>query len=165
MSPIYQIEKTATRIAAYILLLSAQLLLLGGCGKAPPPGAEAAISQHIEEMAEGIRNRRSGDVHTHLAEDFQLDQGNQSMTRDDARRMMTAIFMRHRNISVNLTNIRVELDSGSSSRASARFNALVTGGSGGILPDTAQLYRVESDWQLIDGEWMLVSASARRALE
>jgi hypothetical protein len=34
----------------------------------------------------------------------------------------------------------------------------VAGGTGGILPEQAQLYEVETAWRLEDGEWRLLSA-------
>ena len=143
-------------------ILSLLLLLLAGCEKPP---LEEAIAGHIHDMADAVETRSARGVNRHIAEHFRLDRGGHEMDREEARRMMTAIFMRHRDISVRLTNVRVEPDPGSQRQARARFNALVTGGSGGILPDTAQLYRVDTDWERIDDDWMLVSASARRAME
>ena len=43
--------------------------------------------------------------------------------------------------------------------AIARFSVLATGGSGGLLPESGQVYQVETGWRLIDGEWMLINAS------
>ena len=41
----------------------------------------------------------------------------------------------------------------------ARFSVLATGGSGGFLPDSGQVYQVETGWRLVDGEWKLLNAS------
>ena len=139
-------------------------LLLTACFSPPAEDTEI-IAATIRELAEAAQERNTRRVNRHISEDFELTLGGQEMSRDDTRRMMTAIFMRHRNITVVLTNVQVEIDPGSSRRAQARFNALVTGGSGGILPETAQLYRVESDWELTNGDWMLTGGRARGIME
>jgi hypothetical protein len=45
----------------------------------------------------------------------------------------------------------------SGDHASVRFEAILTGGSGRILPDRAQVYEVKSGWRLQDDEWRLTS--------
>ncbi|MDF1628786.1 MAG: hypothetical protein P1U78_03225 [Alcanivoracaceae bacterium] len=150
------------RATAYTVI-ALQALWLAACGT--PPAAEQAISKAIKEIAEGIEQRDSSAVVEHLHPDLQINERNHgSLDLDQARRIMTATFFRHRNISVVLTNIQVTPDNIREDLATAHFNALVTGGSGGILPDQAQLYRVESQW-LNDGDWKLVSLQAKRALE
>ena len=42
-------------------------------------------------------------------------------------------------------------------QASAQFNILVTGGAG-LLPDSGQLFAVETDWILDGGDWLLIRA-------
>lgn len=143
--------------------MALQALWLAGCGEPAP--AEQAISKAIHDMAAGIEQRDSGAVVEHLHAQLQINESNHgSLDLDQVRRIMTATFFRHRNISVVLTNIQVTPDDIRDDLASANFNALVTGGSGGILPDRAQLYRIESQWRN-DGEWQLVSLQAKRALE
>ena len=39
-----------------------------------------------------------------------------------------------------------------------RFDAAVTGGAGGLLPQSGQVYDVETGWRLEGGEWRLVNA-------
>tara|TARA_Y100001972_G_scaffold119063_1_gene159899 strand:- start:22 stop:495 length:474 start_codon:yes stop_codon:yes gene_type:complete len=150
------------RATAYTVI-ALQALWLAGCGTPQP--TEQAIIKAIQEMAEGIEQRDSAAVAEHLHGDLQINESNHgSLDLDQARRIMTATFFRHRNISVTLTNIQVTPDSIREDLASAQFNALVAGGSGGILPDRAQLYRVESQW-LNDGDWKLINLQAKRALE
>lgn len=87
------------------------------------------------------------------------------MDKAEARRLLMAVFYRHRDVSVNLANVRVEPDGMNADRATARFNALVTGGRGGLLPEEARLYRVESEWQLEGRRWQLRELEARRMLD
>jgi hypothetical protein len=149
------------RHTAYTLTLL-QALLLGGCSKPP---AEEAIARAIGEMAEALEERKVSPITERLHEDLQIhDSAHGTLGSEQARRMLTAIFMRHRNINVVITNIQVTLDNVRDDRASARFNALVTGGSGGILPDRAELFRIDSQWHY-DGDWKLLHVEARRALE
>jgi hypothetical protein len=51
--------------------------------------------------------------------------------------------------------VAVQLQPG---HATARFSAALSGGSGRLLPDAAQLYDVETGWREEDGEWRLTSA-------
>lgn len=39
-----------------------------------------------------------------------------------------------------------------------QFTAALTGGSGGLLPESGQIYEVETGWRLDDGEWRLIQA-------
>lgn len=155
--------KTAQRISrpAYLALLCLQLLLTG-CSQTP---TEEAIRTEIEELAAAIEARQSAAVASRLHEDFISEGAHGGMDRRTAQRTLMAIFYRHKNISVTLTNIQVTPDPVNRSRANATFNALTTGGDGGLLPSSGELYRVESEWQLVDDEWKLLKLSGKRALE
>lgn len=156
------LKKMLIRRPAYLAVLLSQLLL-SACGETPP--AERGVTEALDRLGAAIEARDSGDVMAHLHEHFQSRGSGGAMDRDGASRTLMAVFYRHREIRVMLSNVEVVPDGTNRERASARFNALVTGGRGGILPDTAQLYRVESDWRLEDGEWQLLSLHAKRALE
>lgn len=152
--------KFRSHASAMLVLLA---LWLTGCGE--PPATEDAISQAIKEMAQAIEERNSSAVVTHLHEDLQVNESSRgTLDLEQVRRLLMATFYRHRNINVLLTNIQVTPDSLRDDLASAQFNVLVTGGSGGILPSQAQLYRIHSSWRN-DGEWRLISLQAKRTLE
>lgn len=154
--------KTVSRSSSYGLLVLA-MLWLAGCGSPPP--TEEAVGRAIKEMAQAIEERSTGAVISHLHEDLQVNESSHgALDLEQARRLLMATFFRHRNISVLLTNIQVTPDNLRDDLAEAQFNALVTGGSGGILPNQAQLYRINSQWRH-DGEWKLISLQAKRALE
>ena len=149
-----------TRFAA--LLLCA--LVLTACSKTPP---EEAIEAAIREMAEAVTERQRTVVSARLADDFVLEQyGGQSlMDRRDTQRMMVGLMLRYQNIRVVITNVSVTPDLVRDDQAQATFNALVTGGHGGLLPARGQLFRVSTDWQRDGSDWQVLRASARRALE
>jgi len=67
------------------------------------------------------------------------------------------VFLRHKTVSAKLGPVSVELRG--STDAIARFSVLATGSSGGFLPESGQVYQVESGWRLVDGEWKLLNAS------
>lgn len=154
--------QTSTRIRhlLYLCVVLTQLLV-AGCSSPP---TEQAITDALNEMAVALQERESGPVMSRLHESFHSEGSGSTMNRRDIQRLLLAAFYRHQNISMTLTNIRVETDAMNKSRATAYFNALTTGGDGGWLPNTAQLYRVESEW-VFDGDWMMQSLSAKRALE
>lgn len=145
-----------------IVMISALASLLLACSKPP---AKEAIATAIKELAAAIEARQSSTVLGYLGDDFTLQESRQgNLDREEVKRLMMLVFYRHRETSIVLTQIDITLDPVRTDKAEARFNALVTGGSGGILPDQAELYRLNSEWRL-DGDWQLQQLSAKRALE
>ena len=157
----YMIRPKPGRATAYTLI-ALLTLWLGGCGQPEP--TEDAITRAIKEMAAALEQRETSPIVDRLHDELVIREGiHGALGKEQAGRMLTATFFRHREISVVLTNIQIMADSIREDRATATFNALVTGGSGGILPDRAQLYRINSEWQN-DGDWKLVSMEAKRAM-
>ena len=126
-------------------------LLLAGCGKDDP---EQAVRLQVEAMQAAIDARDAGDVEDLLARDFV---GNDGMDRRAIRQLAAGVFLRHREVAAKVGPVSVELRGGSD--AIARFSVLATGGSGGFLPESGQVYQVETGWRLVEGEWKLLSAS------
>src|SRR5690606_17038193 len=65
------------------------------------------------------------------------------------------LVLRHRDLAVDTGPLRLELGEG---HAVVRFTALLRGGSGGLLPDAARVYQVETGWRLEQGRWWLAGA-------
>ncbi|WP_240906143.1 nuclear transport factor 2 family protein [Thermomonas sp. HDW16] len=126
-------------------------LLLGGCGRNDP---EQAVRKQVEAMQTAIDARDAGDIDALLADDFI---GNEGMDRRGVRQLAAAVFLRHRDVAAKVGPVDVELRGNND--AIARFSVLATGGSGGLLPDSGQVYQVETGWRLVDGEWKLLNAS------
>lgn len=127
------------------------VLALAACAK---PGPEQAVRDRIAALQEAVDARDVGDVQAFLAADFI---GNQGMDRHAARQLAAGVFLRHRDVAARIGPAEVELRGDSD--AVARFTVVATGGSGGLLPESGQVYRVETGWRLVDGEWTLLSAS------
>ena len=126
-------------------------LLVAGCGKDDP---EQAVRLQVEAMQAAIDARDAGDVEDLLARDFV---GNDGMDRRAIRQLAAGVFLRHREVAAKVGPVSVELRG--KSDAIARFSVLATGGSGGFLPESGQVYQVETGWRLVDGEWKLINAS------
>lgn len=135
----------------WTLALVVALALVAGCARPPP---EQAVRQQIEAMQAAIDARDAGAVDDLLADDFIGEGG---LDRQGARRLAAGLFLQYRDISAKLGPVTVELRG--ERNAVARFNVLATGGSGGLLPDSGQVYQVETGWRLVDGEWKLLSAN------
>lgn len=133
------------------VLLATALVALAACSRDTP---EQAVRKQVEAMQAAIDARDAGDIDGLLADDFI---GNEGMDRRAAKQLAAAVFLRHRDVSAKVGPVSVELRG--DSEAIARFSVLATGGSGSLLPDSGQVYQVETGWRLVDGEWKLLNAS------
>ena len=137
------------RFAIGITLVLA--IALGGCSDESP---EQAVRAQVATLQAAIDARDAGDIEALLAEDFV---GNDGLDRRGARQLSAAVFLRHREVAAKVGPVSVELRG--EGDAIARFSVLATGGSGGLLPESGQIYQVETGWRLVEGEWKLLSAS------
>lgn len=128
-------------------LLAALLL---GCTRPPP---EAAVRAQLQVLEQAIAARDAGALREVLAPDFV---GNDGLDRDGARRLAAGLFLRHRAVRARLGPVEVQVHGPAA--ATTRFTVVLTGGNGGLLPDTGQAYRVEAGWRQQGGEWRLRSA-------
>lgn len=132
-----------------ILWLAACILLLAGCVRMPH---EARLRETVEGLQEAIEERNVSALDEVLAEDFI---GPGGLDRSGAQRMAQAMFLRYRDVGVSVGPLDVEVQE---QHATVSFTAALTGGAG-MLPDSGQMYDVETGWRLQDGEWQLVNAS------
>lgn len=140
-------------VCAIAVVLLVVLCLSGilGCSRNSP---EQALRLQVDALQAAIVARNAGDIHDLLAEDFI---GNEGLDRRGARQLTAATFLRHRDIAATIGPVSVELRGGAD--AIARFTVLATGSSGGLLPDSGQVFDVETGWRLLDGEWRLLNAT------
>lgn len=104
------------------------------------------------QMQSALETRDASALDEHVAEDFI---GPDGMDRKDARRMAQIVFLRNRDIGATFGPLQVSLQD---EHATVRFSAALTGGSGALLPDSAQVYEVNTGWRMRGEEWELVSA-------
>ncbi|TKR33257.1 nuclear transport factor 2 family protein [Luteimonas gilva] len=133
---------------------AALALLVLGCARTPP---EQALREAMAELQQGIEARDAGVVEERLAEDFV---GPEGLDRDGVRRMAALQMMRHEKLGLTLGPLDIRVQEG---HATVRFTAAATGGSG-LLPDSAEVYEVETGWRLEDGDWKMTSASWKPGL-
>ncbi|MGY0504227.1 nuclear transport factor 2 family protein [Luteimonas sp. e5] len=143
------------RRALMALLAAGVLMLAAGCRK---PDEEQRLRQQVAVLQEAITTREAGTLNEVLAENFV---GPDGMDRREARRLAAAMFLRHRDITLRSGPLDVEMQGEDSARVAT--TVWVSGGSGGLLPEQAQLYRFDSGWRLQKGQWRLVSAQWQRA--
>lgn len=139
-----------------IALMAITLFAFAACSRDTP---EQAVRQQVVAMQAAIDARDAGAVDDLLATDFV---GNEGMDRRGAKRLAAAVFLRHRAINAKVGPVSVELRG--EADAIARFSVLASGGSGDLLPDSGQVYQVETGWRLVNGEWKLLNASWKPTL-
>lgn len=137
------------------LAVALLLALSASCTRDDP---EAALRGRVASLAAAIEARDAAALQQHLADDFI---GNDRLDRNGARSLAMGFALRHREIGLTLGPLEVDM---ASTHATVRSTAILRGGSGRALPDSAQVYDVESGWRLEDGEWKLVSARWKPAL-
>lgn len=136
------------RVAA-VLALCALCALVAGCARTPP---EQALREAMGELHAAIEARDAGGVAALLAGDFI---GPRGLDRDGARRLAALHFMRHGDVGVLPGPLDIEFQEG---HARVRLDAVLSAGSGRMLPDSARAWQVDTGWRLVDGDWKLVSA-------
>ena len=138
-----------TRFQAGGAALLAAAVMLAACSRTPP---EEALRARVAGLEAAVDARDAGALRDFLADDFI---GPGGMDDTGARRLAQGMFLRYRDIGTQLGPLAVELQD---RHATVRFDAVVTGGAGTLLPQSGQVYDVTTAWRLEDGEWRLVSA-------
>lgn len=143
------------RAGLFAGLLAALFATLPGCKSTPP---EEALRATIAKMQADGEQHRVSDVMDSVAEDFG---GRGGMDRQALHRMLVGISFQNRQLGVTLGPLEVEMIG---ERATVNFTLAASGGSGGFLPDRAQVYDVTTGWRLEGEEWKLISASWKEKL-
>ena len=128
-------------------------LLIAAMTACSRPSPEQAVREQLEVLQSAINARDARAVQDLLAEEFI---GNQGIDQRGARQLAAAVFMRHGDVGARIGPITVEIRS--DTEATAIFNVLATGGDGGLLPGSGQVFDVETGWRLEDGKWRMLNA-------
>ncbi len=131
------------------LLLLLACVLVAGCARTPP---EDALRARVAELQQSLETRDAAAMESLLDAEFI---GPDGMDRRAARRMATLLLLRQQQVGVTTGPLEVQLQGGEHARVAA--TVALTGGSGRLLPDSAQAYRVESGWRLRGGDWYMTS--------
>ena len=122
---------------------------LAGCKRDAP---EQALRRDIATMQSAIESRDAGALADGLAEDFI---GPGGMDRTQARRFAQVVFLRNQTVGATFGPMDIAIQG---EGATVKFTAAVTGGAGGLLPESGHVYDVTTGWRMVDGDWLLVSA-------
>ena len=125
------------------------LALASGCARTDP---EQALRATVSELQAAIEQHDPAAMQQHLADDFI---GNDGLDREGARRLAAAMRMRYRDLAVDAGPLQVEIDG---THARVRFTAVLRGGAGRLLPESARIYEVETGWRRDGADWLLTSA-------
>jgi hypothetical protein len=123
--------------------------LLAGCTRTPP---EQRLREQMAAMQQALEQRQPGAFMDGVAEEFG---GNGGMDRAALQQMVRGQALVNANIGLTLGPAEVEVRG---DRATVRFSAVATGGSGRFVPDRAQAWDVTSGWRDQDGHWRLYYA-------
>lgn len=123
--------------------------VLAGCAGTPD---EERLRATLDTMQAAVQERRPGDFMDHVTDDF-IGQG--GLDRAALHNLLRAQLLRNASIGATRGPLEIRLQG---ERASADFSVVLTGGSGGLMPERAQAYAVKTGWRIEDGEWKLFLA-------
>lgn len=135
------------RIRAAVLLVL--VMALAACAVEP---AEQRLQAAVSGLQAAIEAREVGNAMEFIAEDFV---GTGTLDREGVRNLLRLQVLRHAQLGLTLGPMQTELIG---DRATVRFTAVATGGSGALVPESARVWTVETGWRDADGEWRLISA-------
>ena len=140
--------------APRFLLALLLAIVAAGCAREP---AEQRLRASIAAIEAAVEARSAGDVIDHVASDFIGGAGDiEGMDRTQLHALLRGVLLRHRDIGVLLGPLALTMHG--EDRATVRVDALVTGGAGGLLPESGRRIAIDSGWRLDDGEWRCISA-------
>ena len=136
-----------------ILLRSCALCMLSlsllACHSQSPIDALDAAAQSLEE---NLSSKRNSAVTEQLHQDFSAQQG---MDKKAAQQYMLLLFMRFKNVNILVINRTCQLDNSYRDRGHCSAQVAISGAQG-LIPERADYYKVNSQWQLDDKDWQLI---------
>ncbi len=130
-----------------VLLLGT--LMLSACRTEPP---EQRLRAGLAEMQAAVVEGRPNAFMEGVAEDFT---GNEGMDRAALHNLLRGQVLLNTRIGATTAPLDISING---DHATVRFNLVLTGGSGRLLPERAQTYRVTSGWREDGGAWRLYYA-------
>lgn len=135
------------RAAAFALLLPA--LALAACSRS---SAEERLHARLAEMQDALKARKPAAFMAGVAADFS---GPEGLDRAGIHNLLRLQFLRHAETGATLGPIGIEMQGSSTS---VTFQALSTGGDGGLLPQSVRGWNVQSAWRDGADGWQVVQA-------
>jgi hypothetical protein len=126
------------------MLLLTLAMALPACQRTP---AETRLRHRVEAMRHAVAERDARGFMQGVAADFQ---GNDGIDRDALHNLLRAQILANTDIGAIVGPLDVQVDGRT---ARVRFDAMLTGATGGFVPDRAQAYRIDSGWREENGQW------------
>ena len=123
--------------------------LLAACGAKDDP--QAALEAAVQQLQDNLETKRTSAVLEQLHSDFLA---RQELDREWAKRTMTLLFMRHKNIQVIALGKNSWIDAAISSKGHTEAQVGLSGAEG-LIPDSARHYSVKLEWWREGDEWKL----------
>jgi hypothetical protein len=117
------------------------------------PSDEVRIRNAIEAMRRAVVERRPHDFLDSISADFVGNDG--AFDRERLHDLLRIELLRNELVTVTLPSIEIELIG---DRATVRVVAVLTGSSGGLLPERGEVYTIVSGWRREDGVWRCLNA-------
>ncbi|HYM85813.1 MAG TPA: hypothetical protein VET30_03660 [Pseudoxanthomonas sp.] len=136
--------RSITHLSRSALILVAGLLLSACSGSTTP---EAALRSQLQEMQTAASEGRPADFMQGITDDFVGNAGTDRAALHNLLRMQ-ALGKSRIGVTTGPLDVQMQGD-----RATVRFTAVLTGGSGRLLPDSVQSYSITSGWRMQDDEW------------
>jgi hypothetical protein len=108
----------------------------------------------IRDMEARIEDGERRPFMNHIAESFSGQNGRMNWRQVNAM----VLYQLHQNQRVRAQLLPIYVTETANGQVEARFSALLTGGPG-VLPDKGQKFEFVTQWQRLDDEWKLISAS------
>ncbi len=135
----------------FVFSLALAIGILAGCGE--KLSVEQQVIATLRNMEAAAEEGRHLDFMENIADSFSGQQG--TLDRREFHRFMIFQINQHRRLQAQFFPIFVS-ETGQDT-ASAHFKLLVTGGAG-LLPESGQLFEVETQWVRDGGDWLLTAA-------
>ena len=139
-----QVNQLNWRCMLHAMLLLATVAILAACQRESP---EQALREQVHQMQAAAEARDPSAFIDAVAEDFS---GNSGMDRAALHNMLRMQALAKSSIGVTTGPLQIQMQG---DQASVRFDAILAGGSGRFLPDSAQGYSISSGWRIEKGEW------------
>jgi hypothetical protein len=138
---------SAFRCAVMSIALSA----LFGCSAKPP---EQALRDSLDALETAGESRQVGAFMAMVANDFSGNEG--EFDKPGLARLLQLVALQNQSINVvrEPAEITIEND-----KATVKMAIIVTGGSGGFLPERGQWFDTTSNWRQQGRAWQLVRAT------
>jgi ketosteroid isomerase-like protein len=125
-------------------------VLIAACAHTPDADA---IRADVQAMAAAAEAQDKAGVLAHVADDFTGNDG--ELDRAGLEQLLRARLLAGRSIGVSIGTVEVDVDG---DRATVRFDATVTDGSGRWLPDHRAVLKMATGWRRERREWRCYNA-------